>query len=263
MDGMIFAAGLGTRLKPLTDRTPKALIEVGGRTLLERTIDRLAGAGCDRIVINVHHHAERIIEFLRAGPSTPGLPGAGHTMTASASGSMPEWCGAEIMVSVETDAPLETGGGLKHAAGLLRRDRTILVHNVDVISSVDLRRMVRAHEESAALATLAVNRRSATRYLVFDERGLCGRVDTRTGTEEWARSPSEPQWRAGFTGVQALSSVILDQLSETGRFSIMESYLRLAATGARILPHDVTGATWFDVGTPERLEVARASLAGR
>ncbi len=208
MDGMIFAAGLGTRLRPLTDRTPKALIEVGDITLLERTIERLAGAGCDRIVINVHHHAERIIEFLRAGGATSGLPGAGEGAKAGASGSMPKWYGAEIVVSVETGVPLETGGGLKQAAGLFRCDRTILVHNVDVISSVDLRRVARMHEESAALATLAVNRRSATRYLVFDERGLCGRVDTRTGTEEWARSPSEHQWRAGFTGVQALSPVM-------------------------------------------------------
>jgi len=260
---MILAAGLGTRLEPLTARTPKALIDVGGLTLLERTIARLASASCDRIVINVHHHADRISEFLRGGPAARERPGGGEAGTAGRDGSMPEWFGARIVVSVETDGPLETGGGLKHAAGLFRGDRTILVHNVDVISSVDIARLVRAHEERAALATLAVSRRPATRYLVFDESGLCGRVDTRTGTEQWARQSSGPRWQAGFTGIHALSPAILDQLTEAGRFSIMEPYLRLAATGARILPHDVTGTTWFDVGTPERLEAARASLEAR
>ena len=232
---MILAAGLGTRLLPLTSRTPKALVEIGGVTLLERTIDRLVDAGCDRIIINLHHHAERISEFL-----------AGCT-----------WPGAQILLSEEREAPLETGGGLKRASHLFRGDRTILLHNVDVISSIDLAALVRAHGTSGALATLAVNRRPASRHLVFDESGLCGRIDTRSGVEEWARAPSVRQWRAGFTGIHALSPEILARLTEGGAFSIMRSYLRLAAAGARILPLDVTGARWMDVGTPARLDEAR------
>lgn len=236
MDGMIFAAGLGTRLLPITKGVPKALVEVGGVTLLERTIDRLVRAGCDRIVVNLHHHAERIRSFLAAG-----------------------WPGTDILLSVEPETPLETGGGLKHAAHLLRGDRTLLLHNVDVISNVDLDALVREHEASGALATLAVNRRPASRLLVFDESGLCGRIDNRTGAEEWTREPSARQWRAGFTGIHAVSPELPGRLTEVGAFSIVRSYLRLAAAGARILPLDVTGDRWMDVGTPERLEAARAA----
>lgn len=256
MDGMILAAGLGTRLLPVTEHVPKALVEVAGVTLLERTIRRLAESGCDRIVVNVHHHAEQLTDFLSAG--CPGEGGRTGDLDLPFS-----WFGADILVSREPMGPLETGGGLKRASRLFRGDRTILLHNVDVISSVDLSELARVHEASGALATLAVNRRPASRLLVFDESGLCGRIDTRTGTEEWAREPSGGQWRAGFTGLHALSPAILSRLSEDGAFSIMLSYLRLAAEGARVLSHDVTGERWADVGTPERLEAARTVWEGQ
>lgn len=250
MDGMIFAAGLGTRLLPLTNRIPKALIEVGGVTLLERTVERLADAGCDRIVVNLHHHADRIAAFVEAECAANG--------EATGEAEAPyRWHGAEIVLSLEEGAPLETGGGLKNARSLFRGDRTILLHNVDVLSSVDLAGLARSHDEADALATLAVNRRTASRYLVFDDSGLCGRVDTRDGSEEWARMPSESRWRAGFTGIQAVSPGILGRLGEEGAFSITRTYLRLAAAGSRVLPHDVTGALWMDIGTPERLDSAR------
>jgi NDP-sugar pyrophosphorylase family protein len=231
---MIFAAGLGTRLLPLTKHTPKALVDIGGVTLLERTLGRLVEAGCDRVVINLHHHAELVSDFLATRRPA-----------------------AEVLVSVEPDGALETGGGLKWARRLFRGDRTILLHNVDVLSTIDLVVMTREHEASGALATLAVNRRPASRHLVFDESGLCGRVDGRTDSEEWARAPSDRQWRAGFTGIHALSPGILERLTEEGAFSIVSSYLRLAAEGARIEPYDVTGDRWMDVGTPERLGIAR------
>jgi NDP-sugar pyrophosphorylase family protein len=236
---MILAAGLGTRLLPLTKHTPKALVEIGGVTLLERTLGRLVEAGCDRVVINVHHHAESVSDFL-----------ATHR---------PE---TEVLVSVEPDGALETGGGLKKARHLFRGDRTILLHNVDVLSTIDLVVLAREHEASGALATLAVNRRPASRHLVFDESGLCGRIDTRTGLEEWARVPSRRHWRAGFTGIHALSPGILGRLTEEGAFSIVRAYLRLAASGARIEPRDVTGDRWMDVGTHERLDTARREWEG-
>ena len=256
MDGMILAAGLGTRLLPLTESVPKALVEVGGMTLLERTLERLAGAGCDRIVINLHHHAELIVDFLK------GVCTAADNSTGEVEAPF-QWHGAAILLSREAEAPLDTGGGLKHARGLFRGDRAILVHNVDVVSGIDLAGLVREHAGSGALATLAVNRRTASRYLVFDGAGLCGRIDTRRAAEEWARTPAEPHWRAGFTGIQALSPGILSQLTEEGVFSILRSYLRLAGEGASILPFDVTGETWMDVGTPARLEAARRTLAAR
>ena len=211
---MILAAGLGTRLLPLTKHTPKALVEIGKMTLLERTLGRLVDAGCDRIVVNLHHHAERISNFLAQHCA------AGGQATGDL-GSPYLWSGAEVLVSVEPGGALETGGGLKRASALFRGDRTILLHNVDVLSTMDLAGLARKHEASGALATLAVNRRSASRHLVFDESGLCGRIDTRTGTEEWARAPSDLQWRAGFTGIHALSPDILGRLTEEGAFSIV------------------------------------------
>jgi NDP-sugar pyrophosphorylase family protein len=247
---MIFAAGLGTRLLPLTNCTPKALIEVGGVTLLERTVECLADAGCDRIVVNLHHHAEQIAAFV-AAECAAGGEAKGETEAHY------RWHGAEIVLSFEEGIPLETGGGLKNARSLFRGDRTILLHNVDVLSSIDLAGLARSHDEADALATLAVNRRRASRYLVFDDSGLCGRVDARDGSEEWARVPSRSHWRAGFTGIQAVSPRILGRLAEEDAFSITRTYLRLAAAGSRVLPHDVTGALWMDIGTPERLDLAR------
>ncbi len=231
---MIFAAGLGTRLFPLTRDTPKALIEVGGTTLLERTVERLVDAGCDRIVVNVHHHAERVADALA-------------TMK----------CGAEIVLSWEREEPLETGGGLKQAASLLRGDRPILIHNVDVISDLDLEALLMDHEDSGAMATLAVNQRPASRLLLFDDRGLCGRQDRRSGVFEWSRSPSAGHRWCAFTGVHVVAAEVPGLLPEGGAFSIIRSYLRLSAEGGWIRDRDVTGATWLDVGTPERLEEAR------
>jgi len=252
---MILAAGLGTRLRPLTERVPKALIEVGGVTQLDRTLDRLTDAGCERIVVNVHHHARLIERHLDE--------------TCAAGPALPEWSepawkrnGSEVLVSREEERPLDTGGGIRRAGSAFRSGHTILVHNVDVISAIDLAGLAGAHEGSGALATLAVQRREASRYLVFDESGLCGRVDTRTGEEQWARTASGPSWTAGFTGIHALSPELPAQLTEGGAFPIMRSYLRLAASGGRIQPFDATGVLWLDLGTPERLASARRRLAG-
>ena len=234
-DGMVLAAGLGTRLLPLTADRPKALIEVGGKTLLERTVSRLVEAGCDRIVVNVHHHAERVAEAAAALDSD-----------------------ADIVISREPDRPLETGGGVKHARDLLRGDRPVLIHNVDVISSVDLSALVTDHRHSGGLATLAVNRRPSSRQLLFDEHGLCGRQDLRSGIAEWCRIPRGTPRRVAFTGIHVVAGELPRMLSEEGAFSIIRSYLRLAASGAELRDRDVTGAEWMDVGTPDRLEAARA-----
>jgi NDP-sugar pyrophosphorylase family protein len=231
---MVLAAGLGTRLLPLTADRPKALIEVGGMTLLERTVSRLAHAGCDRIVVNVHHYAERISDAVAALE-----------------------CDSEIVISRERDRPLETGGGLKHARGLLRGDRPVLIHNVDVISGIDLGALLGDHRESGALATLAVHRRSSSRQLRFDERGLCGRRDRSTGVSEWSRVPRGTLREAAFTGIHVVAAELPGMLTEPGAFSIIRAYLRLAASGRRIGDRDVTGVEWSDVGTHDRLEAAR------
>lgn len=236
---MIFAAGLGTRLGELGRDTPKALLEVGGRTMLERTAHALAAAGADRIVVNVHHHADRIERFV-----------ATHDL------------GAEIVLSREVDRPLETGGGLRHARALFRRDGPVLVHNVDVACDADLGELLAAHERSGALATLVVHARETGRQLLFDDAGLFGREDRRRDSRTEARPPRGEVRALAFTGIHAFSPELLDHLGEPGVFPIVDVWLRLAADGRTIAPWRLAGGRWFEIGSAERLEAARAALEG-
>ena len=234
---MILAAGRGTRLRPLTETTPKPLIDVGGKTLLEWVARRLVAAGADRLIVNAHEHADRI-ELHLAGLEL----------------------GVEVLLSREVERPLETGGGVLHAAHLFRRSATFLVHNGDVISEIDLGGLLAAHRDSGALASLAVHERETSRFLLFDAEGLFGRENVSDGKRETVRAPRGAVRRLAFAGIHAIESRFLDLVTERGAFSILDPYLRLSAEGERIRLHDVTGATWLEIGTPERLEAARRAL---
>lgn len=240
MDAMILAAGYGSRLRPLTDHTPKPLVEVAGETILEHVARRLIRAGVDRIVVNVSHLAEQLETFARE-----------------------RWTlDAELVLSPEPDGPLGTGGGVQRAAPLIRRNQPFLLHVGDVISELDLAALLATHRRSGDLATLAVHERDAARCLLFDDRGLYGR-DNRT--EGWSRGVREPVGggrRWSFAGIHALSPEILDRLTEPAPFDIIDAYLRLVSEGERIGAHDMTGTRWLEVGTPERLARARAELSG-
>jgi len=235
---MILAAGLGTRLRPLTDDRPKALVEIDGRTLLEITLSRLRKFGASEVIINVHHFADMIVEYLKANDNF----------------SM------RIEVSRE-DVLLDTGGGVKKAAHFLMEDsgrpeEPFIVHNVDVLSTIDLGRMVQLHTENQALATLAVQDRKTSRYLLFDHQGqLCGR---RTGGDqpELVR-PCQQLQALAFSGIHVISPRFLGMLVEDGAFSIITSYLRLAAHGENILAFRADEYYWRDLGSPEN--VARAA----
>jgi len=238
LDALIFAAGLGTRLGPLGQTTPKALLELGGVTMLERTVRHVAAAGADRIVVNVHHRADRIERFL-----------AEHDL------------GVEVLISREPERPLETGGGLLHARELLRRDRPILLHNVDVITDADLAAMVAAHRQTSPVATLAVNGRESTRALLFDDAGLFGREDRREGVRrEEGRPPRGAPRAYAFAGIHVISPELLDLITERGVFSIVTTYLRLAGEERTILPWVLPPGLWLEIGSLERLEAARAAL---
>lgn len=239
MDAMIFAAGLGTRLGEIGRETPKALLEVGGATMLEHVCRRLVEAGADRIIVNVHHHADRIERFVRERD-----------------------LGAEILISREDDRPLETGGGLLHARALFRRDAPILLHNVDVIADLDLHALAARAIESDALALLAVNERKTSRHLLFDEAGLYGRSDARDGTRIEVREPRGEVRQYAFAGIHAIAPELLDLIEEAGVFSILEPYLRLARAGRRILPFPLGPARWLEVGNVDRLQAARNALPG-
>lgn len=241
MKAMIFAAGLGTRLRPLTDDCPKALVELNGRTLLEITLERLRAFGIRGAVVNAHHFAEKLVDYLKAHDNF----------------------GMQIHISRE-DVLLDTGGGLKHAAHFFLHsaspEEPILIHNVDVISTIDLTRMEQAHRASRVLATLAVHDRQTSRYLIFDEnRQLCGRRIGRDATAEIVR-PSRHAQTLAFSGIHIVSPRLLTMLSEEGAFSIIDEYLRLAARGEDIRAFRVDECYWRDVGRLEDLQQAERDL---
>jgi NDP-sugar pyrophosphorylase family protein len=238
---MVLAAGLGTRLRPLTDDRPKALVTVAGRTLLEIVLERLHGFGVREVVVNAHHFAEKIVAYLAAHGNF----------------------GMRIEVSRE-ETLLDTGGGLKKAAAFFLagdgggRHEPFFLHNVDVISSIDLGAMAEAHRERGALATLAVASREASRMLLFDEDlMLCGR--RMKGDVEMVRDLTGPQALA-FAGVHVVSPRIFGQMREAGAFSIIDAYLRLAGEGERVMAFRADGAYWRDLGRPESLAAAERDV---
>jgi NDP-sugar pyrophosphorylase family protein len=239
MDAMIFAAGLGTRLRPLTDNLPKALIDINGRAAIEHVARRLIAAGATRLIINVHHHGPMIEEYIRRHDSF----------------------GVEVHFSNESELLLETGGGLLAAAPLFRRDAPFLLHNADVISDIDLEALYRQHCGRSPLATLVMMDRPTSRYLVIDQKGIfCGWGNSATGAERLAREPQGESVRLGFCGIHAISPAIFDMIEETGAFSIITLYMRLAEEGHRIETFRADGASWIDIGSPAELERARAIL---
>jgi NDP-sugar pyrophosphorylase family protein len=238
MKAMILAAGVGARLRPLTDDRPKALIEIAGHTLLEITISRLRAFGVREVIINVHHFADMIIEYLKSR----------HNF------------GLRIEISRE-EVLLDTGGGLKKAAwffleGPPTLQKPFVVHNVDVVSTFDLPRMAQFHAENDALATLAVQDRETVRYLLFDEKlQLCGRRYGRDGRDELVR-PSQQRQALAFSCIHVVSPGLLPMMTEEGAFPIMASYLRLAGQGERILAFRGDEYYWRDLGRPEHVRLA-------
>jgi NDP-sugar pyrophosphorylase family protein len=274
MKAMIVAAGLGTRLRPLTNDRPKALVEVGGRTLLEITLRRLRAFGIREVIINVHHFAGLVVEYLEA-----------HGQF-----------GMRIEISREDDL-LDTGGGLLKAAQFFLRenleqnspDDSFILHNVDVISSIDLGAMVKFHRERDALATLAMRQRESSRQLVFDEHlQLCGRRVAEAAQAEMVRPAWETQALA-FSGIHVVSPRIFSLMNQSLRrkpmnlakvssssgdearmgntglreepaFPIIPMYLRLAGEGEKILGLRTDGDYWRDLGTVASVQQAKEDI---
>lgn len=248
MKAMVLAAGLGTRLRPLTNDRPKALVEVAGKSMLEIALERLRSFAIREVIINVHHHAEMIVEYLRAH----------HDF------------GMQIAISREADL-LDTGGGLKHASWFFLENspdphEPFIVHNVDVISTIDLPSMVQFHREQNALATLAVQRRATSRPLLFDEQGrLRGRAEASTRASAPQTRGSAAQSRTvhefGFAGIHVVSPHLFQKMHERGAFSIIETYLRLAAEGEKVVAFCADAYEWIDLGRPEHLANASRHLS--
>jgi NDP-sugar pyrophosphorylase family protein len=279
MKAMILAAGLGTRLRPLTNDRPKALVELNNRTLLEITLTRLRTFGVTEAIINVHHHAQMVVDYLKTKNNF----------------------NMRLEISREDNQLLDTGGGLKKASWFFQEnsaatDEPFLLHNVDVISTIDLAAMLQFHKQNQALATLAVQSRPSSRQLLFNNQlQLSGRrihnQDTlvaaapnsvilseaknlllpREGTasavpkienDAGALAPdvkfSKHLHPAAFSGIHVLSPRLLPMLTETGPFSIIDSYLRLASQSQKILSFRHDHSYWRDLGKPA--DLAQAAL---
>lgn len=230
MKAMIFAAGLGTRLMPMTLDKPKALVELNGKPLLQILIEKLLRSGIREIIVNVHHHSDQIMDFLHANDNF----------------------GVRVEVSDESSMLLETGGGINKVSWFFDDGQPFLVHNVDVISGVDLNALYADHLDSGALVTLAVKSRETSRYLLFDDDlRLCGWQHVKAG-KEIIIHPKQALTRYAFSGIHVIDPAIFEMITETGKFSIIDTYLRLAKTNTiRAYPHNSTD--WMDVGKPEDL----------
>jgi len=221
MKAMVLAAGLGTRLRPLTNSRPKALVEVGGRSLLEITLSRLKSFGVRDVIVNVHHFPDMIVEYLKAN----------------------ENFGMHIEISRE-EVLLDTGGGLKKAGWFFQKnsDEPFILHNVDVITNIDLHRLLEFHQKHQPLATVAMQKRKTSRYLLFDGEGrLCGKSPT-----------PDPRFQSlGFSGIHVISPRLVSMMPSEEVFSIITCYVDLAARGEKILAFPADEYSWKDMGRPE------------
>ena len=240
MKAMILAAGMGTRLQPLTNDRPKALVTVAGQTMLEIALIRLRTFGVREVIVNVHHYADMVVAYLKANDDF----------------------GMWIEVSRE-DVLLDTGGGLKKAAPFFLKSgeslqEPFILHNVDVISTIDLGRMMRFHTEQTALATVAVQDRETSRFLLFDEHGhLCGRRTGRDAKAEGSQTElvrhAQQVQALAFSGIHILSPHLFAMMRQEGAFSIITAYMDLAGQGEKIIAYRADDCYWRDLGRPENV----------
>jgi len=232
MKAIIFAAGLGTRLKDITDDKPKALVKISGIPLLEIAIRKLKYSGFKDIIVNIHHQPEQIEAFIKNL----------------------KYDDLRITVSDESHKLLGTGGGIKKAAGFFSGEEAFLAYNVDVITDIDPGKLYRKHIISGALATLAVRKRNTSRYLLVDNQNiLCGWCNVKTGERIISRKKSEELTSLAFSGIHIISTQLPGLITEDGYCNIIDVYLRLASD-YDILTVEHESGYWFDVGKPEQVK---------
>jgi N-acetyl-alpha-D-muramate 1-phosphate uridylyltransferase len=235
MQAMILAAGLGTRLKPITESIPKALVEVNGKTLLEIAIRNLIENDFRKIIINVHHFADKVKDYLSRNTFA-----------------------ADIIVSDESGLLLDTGGGIKFANNYFD-DSPLLVHNVDIISNLNLREFYQYHLSDDAIASLVVSKRISNRYLLFnDNNTLCGWEDVKNNEKIIVRE-KDNLYRFAFNGIHILNPQIIHQFPDEKVFSVIKAYLKLAET-EEIQGYICNDIKWIDVGKIDSLEKAEKLL---
>jgi len=238
LGGMILAAGLGTRLKPWTDKHPKALATVNGKSLLQRNIEYLQQYNICNVVVNVHHFADQVINAVEQNKG---------------------W-GSNITISDETNAVLETGGGLKKAAPYLKDSDCFILMNCDILTDLDLSALITYHQQEKPLATLAVTNRKTSRYFLFNGNDeLCGWRNVSTGEEKISKE-AKTYYQKAFSGIHVLSNKIFSLMPQEGKFSMIDVYLSLAATET-IKCFDHSDGKFIDAGKPESIEKAEELFA--
>lgn len=242
MKAILFAAGLGTRLKEYTSDKPKALVNLNGKPLLQHAVEYLKQFGITDITINVFHFAEQIIEFINENQSF----------------------GITIHISDEREQLLDTGGGLRNARNFLSGNEPILIYNVDIISNLNLNDFLSSHLQNKALATLAVRDRKTSRYLMFDQNmQLSGWKNFSNGETRISRENSFAESKPfAFSGIHLIQPELLDLITEEGKFPIMDLYLRLA-TNHQINAYLDNSSLWMDLGKPDQLQAAELLLRDR
>jgi len=233
MKAMIFAAGLGSRLKPWTDHHPKALAVVNGKTLLQRNIEYLQKYSISEVIVNVHHFSDQIISILDKNKG---------------------W-GSLVTISDETDAVLETGGGLKKASWYFKNEPFFAVINVDILTDMSLSKMIEQHQHMQPMATLAVSDRNTSRYFLFDQQNmLSGWENVKTGEKKIVKNAG-PLFQKAFSGIHVINGSLLPLIKQEGKFSMVDVYLDLAKEHI-ISCYNHTGAALIDVGKPESILAA-------
>lgn len=233
---MIFAAGLGTRLRPLTNDRPKALVEIKGLSLLEIQLRRLKAYGFETVTVNIHHFADQVESFLKSK----------------------DW-GMEIFISDERELLLDTGGGIRKALKFWGNAKEVFVINVDVLSDLDPKKLMEVHRSNKALATLALRDRKTSRYLIFDNKmRLEGWENKQTG--EIKGKKSDDSQALAFSGIQIIDTALVKMMPENQPFSIIESYLSNSESG-KILGYLQNDGIWLDVGKPAELQSAAELLS--
>ena len=236
MRAMILAAGLGTRLQPLTDNLPKALVKIRDKTLLEIAINNLVRNGFDKIIINVHHFAEQVIDFVGRNNF-----------------------GADITISDERDKLLDTGGGLKKASRFFNDGKPFLLYNVDIISNLNLQTLYQANIKSTSITTLTVRKRESGRYLLFNsENILCGWKNTKTG-ELISSCSIDLLDEFAFSGIHIIDPEIFSLMPDDDVFSMIDLYLNIMREN-KIIAHIDNDSFWLDVGKTESLKIAEENF---
>ena len=232
---MIFSAGLGTRFKPWTNAHPKALALVNGKSLLQLNIEYLQKYGITEVIVNVHHFADQVIDAITANKG---------------------W-GSNIVISDETEEVLETGGGLLKARPFLDGNEPFITLNVDILTDLDLNKLLAFHNENKPLISFGITNRNTSRYFLFDEKNrLCGWRNINTGEEKIA-VPKANLLQKAYSCVVVFEPAVFPLIRQRGKFSLTEPYLDLAADHI-ILGYDHTGDRLIDVGKPESIAIAEA-----